>query len=130
MITGIHTILVQSSDMDRSVAFYRDVLELVPGYASPYWSEFSLGSQRLGIHPVMGSGPMGRPMTGSIVGVATLDILSLWTRLKAAGTWVSDSLHDTPSGVVLDFCDPDGACFQAIQVGVKAADLGQAADNA
>ena len=111
--------------MDRSIAFYRDVLKLKPGYSSPYWSDFALGSLRLGLHPVFqgNEGPPVIPFKNAIVGVETPDIAALKSVLDAAGDYVKGVYHDTPGGVVLDFTDPDGNNWQAIQPGKKAKDI-------
>jgi lactoylglutathione lyase len=39
------------SDMSRSVAFYRDVLEIPLRFESPGWSEFETGGATLALHP-------------------------------------------------------------------------------
>lgn len=123
MIGEVHTIIVQTTDMDRSVAFYRDVIGLKPGYSSPYWSDFALGDKRLGIHPLLKPGQGVVPFANAVIGVATDDISELRRALDSAGTYVQGEYHDTPSGVVLDFVDPDGNNWQAIQLGAKAKDL-------
>lgn len=125
MIKGIHTILVQTTDMDRSVAFYRDVIGLAPGYQSPYWSDFALGDKKLGIHPILrpdGDTPV-IPFKNAVIGVETDDLRELRATLDAAGSYVQGAYHQTPGGAVLDFLDPDGNNWQAIQVGARVADL-------
>lgn len=118
-----HTLLCPVSDMDRAVAFYRDVLGLSAGYTSPHFSEIMMGDTRIGLHPPFEgvAGPTeGR---GWVVGVQTPDIRALREALAAADVFVAEGYHDTPSGAVMDFRDPDGNPLQAIQVGVKSADL-------
>lgn len=39
------------SDMDKAVAFHRDVLGLELKFASPFWSEFATGDTTLALHP-------------------------------------------------------------------------------
>jgi catechol 2,3-dioxygenase-like lactoylglutathione lyase family enzyme len=118
----LYTILLQTSDMNRSVSWFRDALGLSPGYSSPYWSEYDLGGQRLGLHPsISGAEPMSG--AGPVLCVATDDILQLRARLHSLGVSVDDALHDTPSGAVLDFTDPDGNRWQAIQVGKRTDDF-------
>lgn len=123
MISGIHTIIVQTTDMDRSEAFYKDVLGLGSGYTSPYWSDFALGDLRLGIHPLLRPEQGVVPFSNAVIGVATPDIAALRAALENEGSYVSGEYHDTPSGVVLDFVDPDGNNWQAIQLGAKAKDI-------
>jgi catechol 2,3-dioxygenase-like lactoylglutathione lyase family enzyme len=38
------------ADMDKAVAFHRDVLGLKPKFASPFWSEFATGETTLALH--------------------------------------------------------------------------------
>ena len=40
------------ADMDRAVAFHRDVLGLKLSFQSPFWTEFETGETRLALHPV------------------------------------------------------------------------------
>lgn len=126
-ITGIHTVICQTTNMDRSVVFYRDVLGLTPGYHSPHWTDFMLGDKKLGLHTPFyeGEGPAVIPFKNAIIGVKTEDIRALRAALEAAGDHVRGDYHDTPGGVILDFVDPDGNNWQAIQVGTRAADLRQ-----
>lgn len=126
MIRGLHTVLVQTTDMARSQAFYRDVLGLAPGHQSPYWSDFALGELRLGIHPVWHGNP-DPPVVefkNAVLGVEVDDISELRRTLLAAGDYVRGEYHDTPGGVILNFVDPDGNNWQAIQPGRSARDLG------
>ena len=126
MIVGIHTIIVQTTDMDRSVAFYRDILKLAPGYVSPFWSSFDLGSARLGVHPVFedNESPSIIPFKNAIIGVEAENIAVLKEALETAGEHVQGEYHDTPGGVILNFLDPDGNNWQAIQPGKKTTDIG------
>src|SRR6185503_2573689 len=43
-------IMITVSDMDRSLAFYRDVLGLALRFASPEWTEFETGTTTLALH--------------------------------------------------------------------------------
>lgn len=42
--------MLMAQDMDRAVAFYRDVIGLEPGYLSPYWSELHFGDAIVALH--------------------------------------------------------------------------------
>lgn len=111
--------------MDRAVAFYREALGLVPGYASPHWTEFDLGNGKIALHCRLaeGEGRLGNPDGGWVLGVSTADIRALRERLETARAAISGDYHDTPGGVVLSFADPDGNPIQAIEPGRTAADL-------
>src|SRR4051812_19483583 len=103
MISALHTTWCQVSDMDRSVAFYRDLLGLKAGYISPYWTDFDLGNGKLALHPQIrpGEGPLGQPGTGWYLGLQTPDIQALKEALERAGAQIVDGYHATPAGVVL-----------------------------
>lgn len=46
MFSKVDYIMVNVSDMSRSVAFYRDILSLSLNFESPGWSEFQTGAAR------------------------------------------------------------------------------------
>lgn len=52
------------SDMDAAAAFYRDKLGLVPGFQSPFWSEFETGDTKLALHPASEQNPAGSVQLG------------------------------------------------------------------
>lgn len=127
MITGLGTIWCQTSNMEASLAFYRDLLGLEPVYTSDHWTEFDLGNGRLALHSRLDDGidPLGVYLRGWTVGVTTGDIRALRERLLAAGATIHSGYHETPGGVVMDFADPDGNVLQAMQVGLTIAALGE-----
>jgi catechol 2,3-dioxygenase-like lactoylglutathione lyase family enzyme len=122
MVKGIHTVLCQVSDMNRSVKFYRDILGLTPGVESPYWTDFLLGGTRIGLHPPFG-GTTPAVSGGWILGLQVDDLPALRRTLSESGFSTENQYHDTPSGCVWDFHDPDGNPIQAIQVGTKSSDF-------
>lgn len=125
MIAGFETTWCQTSDMDRSVAFYRDVLGLKPAVVSPYWSHFELEGGALGLHPPLegAAPPYAVAKKGWVVGVRTPDVKALRERLVAAGADVDADYYELPQGTTITFRDPDGNPIQAVQLGVKKADL-------
>jgi lactoylglutathione lyase len=50
MFSKVDYIMVNVSDMSRSVAFYRDTLGLPLKFESPGWSEFQTGATTLALH--------------------------------------------------------------------------------
>lgn len=125
MITGLYTIWCQVSDMEASVAFYRDVLGLKLSYSSPHWSQFDLGNGQLGLHPRLAesSGPLGQYASGWMLGLSTNDLKGLRAKLEAAGAQFHGDYHAIPGGLVLDFSDPDGNQIEAGQMGITVEDL-------
>ncbi|MFD0892698.1 VOC family protein [Luteolibacter ambystomatis] len=53
--------VLMASDMDRAVAFYRDVLGFDESFTTPHWSELRFGDAVLGLH---GGGDGSRAQTG------------------------------------------------------------------
>ena len=121
MVTGLHTLIAQVSDMDRAVEFYRDTLGFSSTYISPHWSSFQVGGTTLGLHPLMNG---STPGSGSswITCWNVEDIRSFRARLESAGIACSD-YHDTPSGAIFNFSDPDGNAMQAMEPGTLRKDL-------
>jgi predicted enzyme related to lactoylglutathione lyase len=109
MITGLHTIWAPVHEMDAAVRFYEEVLGLSKGHASPFWTEFLVGDRKIALHAG------GEPGTaGWVLGLTTDDLDALEHRLREAGATVIGR-HETPSGELLDFRDPDGNKIQAIK---------------
>jgi catechol 2,3-dioxygenase-like lactoylglutathione lyase family enzyme len=117
-------VICQTSNMDRSVQFYRDILGLTPEHVTPYWSDFVIGDVRLGIHPpYKGSEPpFSIPNKGWTIGFHVDDVRALRAQLEAAGVPCED-YHDIPGGVQLEFRDPDGHTIHAAQMGISTKDL-------
>lgn len=120
MISGLHTIWCPVRDMDRAVAFYRDVLGLTPGFTSTHWSEFSLSNGKIALH-LWDEFP-DTPGPGWVLGTVVDDLNALAKKLTAADV-KADEFHETPNGVVIAFSDPDGNQINAIQLGTKLTDV-------
>lgn len=125
MVKGFHTIWCQTANMEGSIAFYRDVLGLVPGFTSDQWSEFKLSNGTLALHATLdgAEAPLGIYKKGWFVGLETDSIRELREKLEAAGAKIHGDYHDVPSGVILDFEDPDGNTLEAYQAGITVAQL-------
>jgi lactoylglutathione lyase len=111
-------VVVYVSDMQRSVAFYRDVLGLPMKFTSPGWTEFVAGSTTLALH---GAGiapsasasaaeqqslpPSGQAQLGFIVD----DLQAAYEALVAKDVHFSLPPKKQNSGAFLAvFHDPDG----------------------
>jgi predicted enzyme related to lactoylglutathione lyase len=117
-------LMVYVQDMSRSVAFYRDVLQLPLEMESPGWSQFELGSGLwLGLHQ---SREAAEPSRGWLPGFEVSDIQDTRQRVQASGAAITGDYHDIPGGVVIEFADPDGNKLNASQMGISCADLGVA----
>jgi lactoylglutathione lyase len=93
------------ADMDKAVAFYRDVLGLTLRFASPYWSEFETGQTTLALHPASDTHPAGSCQ----IGLSVDDIDAFFQEKGAAGV-VFTRPPEMEHGVKLaGFVDSEGA---------------------
>jgi lactoylglutathione lyase len=114
-------IIVFVSDMQRSTAFYQDVLGLPLKFTSPGWTEFNTGAITIALHRVGGETtaqqvplpPPGNAQIGFIVD----DLQSAYDDLKARGAFFSLPPQKQNSGVTLAVLhDPDGLGITLQQV--------------
>ena len=84
------------ADMDRAVAFHRDVLGLALRFASPFWSEFATGDVTLALHPASAENPTGKVQ----LGFAVEDVASLY-ECRAANGLDFSSAPRTQAGSML-----------------------------
>ncbi|HEV2583365.1 MAG TPA: VOC family protein [Ktedonobacteraceae bacterium] len=107
-------IIVYVSDMQRSVAFYRDILGLPMKFTSPGWTEFIVGSTTLALHGA-GTAPspaeqVALPPSGQAqLGFMVDDLQATYEALVAQDIHFSLPPKKQNSGVLLAvFHDPDG----------------------
>jgi lactoylglutathione lyase len=127
MFDHVDYVMVNVSDMSRSVAFYRDVLGLKLKLESPGWSEFETGTTTLALHgapaPAAESGHRGEPVAGTCsIGFNVPDVQKAYDELKAKGArLVMPPMRREEEGIILSVClDPDGlpvAIAQSLQAG-------------
>ena len=105
-------LVVYVSDMQRSVAFYRDLVGLPLKFTTPGWSELETGSITLALHrgngeplPAQGRSPIG---AGQLV-FTVENIQATYEEMKASGVNFSMPPQRQASGIMLaTFHDPDG----------------------
>jgi lactoylglutathione lyase len=116
MFSKVDYVMVIVSDMQRSVAFYRDTLGLPLKFESPGWSEFETGGTTLALHPgARAAGSEGAPPTGPVAGTCSLgfsvsDLNRTFAELRDRGARFVQPPTDRPNeGIRLAVClDPDG----------------------
>ena len=107
------TILV--SDMQRSVQFYRDILELTVISVSDDWSEFEAGSIHIALHPGRANeSPI--PEAGTDAGTLNIvlhvpDLEATCQDLRNQGIDVDGPLALEGLPPLATFSDPDGISF-------------------
>lgn len=94
------------ADMDRAVAFHRDVLGLPLKFQSPGWSEFATGETTLALHPASAKNPAGAVELG--FGVA--GIHDFYEGMTAKGVQFSmPPTRQDFGGMLAQFVDSEGA---------------------
>jgi lactoylglutathione lyase len=105
-IKAVDFIFYKVSNLQKSMAFYRDTLGLKP-YGTPgeQWAEFEVGNATLSI----GSFDT-EPITpgGVAVGLAVDDVKKAIEELKAKGVTIVDEPYETPMCFGSTIADPDG----------------------
>ena len=118
MIGKLTTIVLIVKDMDRSVAFYRDVIGLKEEMHTPYWSSLSAGNITLGLHPESSHAKVA-PGMGCTFGFEVSDIQTVVRELKAKGGSVPMEPRDDGFGWLAIISDPDGYSVQLVQLAAQ-----------
>ena len=116
MFSKVDYIMVNVSDMNRSVAFYGDTLGLSVKFESPSWSEFQTGATTLALHQVPARvGSEGQAPTWPAAGTCSIgfsveDLEATHRELTARGArFVLAPTEQVNEGIRLAVCvDPDG----------------------
>ena len=93
------------ADMDRAVAFHRDVLGLELKFASPFWSEFATGETTLALHPASAEHPPG----GVELGFAIDNLGEFYERREELGLDFTQEPKEMHGIHIARFRDVDGA---------------------
>ncbi|MNY07312.1 Metallothiol transferase FosB [compost metagenome] len=106
MVKSIQSVLIFVSDMERSVAFYRDVLGLSVLSSNPAITEFEMGGITFGLQYM----PAGARNSGMAVTIdfAVDDIQAMIDKLEAKGVAFVAKELDQPFNKLAKFQDPDG----------------------
>jgi len=108
-ITGVDLVGYFSSDPARSIAFYRDVLGMVPTEVDPEGrgAEFTLADgTTFGVWK-----DTDTPSSGGIVMLAVDEINEAIAQFRSRGLKVSDATHESPACYMSFGEDPDGNAF-------------------
>ena len=116
MFRKVDYVMVNVSDMGRSVAFYRDTLGLRLKFESPGWSEFETEATTLALHAaarrVAGDGVgLAGPIAGTCsIGFSVENLETTYAELQSRGArFVMGPTEQANEGIRLAICvDPDG----------------------
>ena len=111
-IPSVHSVFLFVSDLERSTAFYQQVLGAAPAYRQGSVAAFDLGGVELMLHA---DGSARRVEQGSKRGegfalhLRVEGVHALWDRLHEAGVQLDERPTERPYGVT-EFAvhDPDG----------------------
>jgi catechol 2,3-dioxygenase-like lactoylglutathione lyase family enzyme len=97
--------IVFVADMDRAIAFYRDVMGLPLKFQTPFWSEFETGAVTLALHPASERNPPGRVQ----LGFEAPDLPALYAEREANGLVFSAPPIDEHGTLLARIEDCEGA---------------------
>lgn len=106
------TFMLMAQDMDRAVAFYRDVVGLEVRSQSTMWSELAHGDAIVALH---GGGDGGFNETGLSFQVPDID--SACAQVEAGGAGIRMAPEDRPGEPIklAELTDPEGNGFTLTQ---------------
>jgi lactoylglutathione lyase len=105
LVRALNVVYLYVSDMDRSLAFYRDLLG-IPLEGDGDWQEASLGRTRFALH--RSHEGVGRLSSGTIhVDFEARHLAAATERLRAAGVEVKETVRED-WGSAAEVTDPDG----------------------
>jgi catechol 2,3-dioxygenase-like lactoylglutathione lyase family enzyme len=105
LVRALNVVYLYVSDMERSLAFYRDLLG-IPLRGDDDWQEASLGGTRFALHRTHEG--VGELSAGTIhVDFEVRDLTEATERLRAAGIEANDAMRDD-WGAAAEVTDPDG----------------------
>lgn len=107
-------VMVVVSDMDKSVAFYRDTLGLKLMFASPDFSSFRVGHVSLGLHPAAPHLPVNTA-SGISFGFYVKSLDETLAKLANLGVTPTRTT-DEDFGKLAIIPDPDGYGIQLCQM--------------
>jgi len=110
---GIVMIVVR--DMERSVAFYRDVLGLKLLIHQDNWSQFDAGNIIIGLHPE-GDEVKVSPTTGMSIGIYVDDMDKSVAEIRRRLAKIAVGPRPEPFGRWALLFDPDGYSIQIIEM--------------
>jgi lactoylglutathione lyase len=111
-VNRLNYVIVFVSDMDRSVAFYRDVLGFPLEYQSPKWTEFATEGTTLALHLADASEHLhthGKMPAGHChVGFSVSDLDAFHAEIVGKGVKCIQPPKKEQFGKLAIYADPDG----------------------
>jgi predicted enzyme related to lactoylglutathione lyase len=112
MSAGVKTFIYPVKDLEQAKTLYGALLGAAPEVDSPYYVQFNVGDQRLGLDPNGHS----RGFSGSVGYWEVEDIHARFQELLAAGATEHESPKDVGGGALIaSVIDADGNVIGLIQ---------------
>ena len=112
MASGVKTIIYPVKDLDRAKAVFGTLLGAEPAVDSPYYVQFDLGDQRLGLDP----NGHARGFAGSVGYWEVADLNARFQELLAAGAESHEAVKEIGGGALIaSVKDADGNVVGLIQ---------------
>ena len=112
MVSGVKTFIYPVKDLERAKALYGALLGAEPTVDAPYYVQFEIGDQRLGLDP----NGHTRGFPGSVGYWEVEDISARVQELLAAGAEEHEAVKDVGQGTLIaSVKDADGNVIGLIQ---------------
>ena len=112
MASGVYVVVYPVKDLDRAKSLFGALLGAEPAHDSPYYVQFEIGDQRLGLDP----NGHTRGFPGSVGYWEVADINAKLQELLAAGATEHESPKDVGNGALIaSVKDGDGNVIGLIQ---------------
>ena len=115
MFGKLGLVMVVVRNMERSVAFYRDVLGLKLLIHQANWSQLDAGNVLIGLHPE-GEEVKVSPTTGMSIGIYVDDVDQAVTEIRRRFGKIAIGPRQEPFGRWALVFDPDGYSVQIIEM--------------
>lgn len=110
-VTGVATVWLPVTDMQRAVGFYADTLGLKVTQQESVWAELEADGLKIGLNARDEETPGGEG--GAVVAFRpNTELEQAVEDLGAKGVQFNDGISDHPWGRIANFVDPDGNALQ------------------
>ena len=110
-ITGVATVWLPVTDMQRAVGFYADTLGLKVTQQEDEWAELEADGLKIGLNARREETPGGEG--GAVLALRPdAELEQAVEDLGAKGVRFNDGISDHPWGRIANFSDPDGNALQ------------------
>lgn len=121
-MTTLNCVVIYVSDMDRSIAFYRDVLGLSISYQSPKWTEFGIEGITLALHLADAHEHTYKhtktPAGHCQISLNVLNLDAFHAEMLGKGITCLHPPKDEEFGKLAIYADPDDMPFSVVEAGL------------